>query len=365
MTKSPKTAEIALVLYQDSLLSAIYGLTDLFQIANLMASRHTELQRPNLRVTHWKHDGNKIACVYDTHPGTPNDPVAVILPPSMIEPVPQQATKVISHWVNEKHQNGATICSVCGGSFLLAETGLLDGRTGTTHWMFTEKMAVRFPNVNVDSDKMVIDDGDIITAGGMMAWIDLGLRLVQRMMGPTLAMETSRFMLVDSSAREQRYYSPFVPQLHHGDEQILKVQHWLQANGAKNVSLKEMAEKAGMEERTFLRRFQKGTGLKPTEYCQQLRVGKAREMLEFTHQNVEQIAWIVGYEDPSAFRKSFSQDCRFNACRISPQIYDNSMKKPRISGAFFISSDTPALHTRRRHRSGRAWTPPSWPYGSK
>ena len=306
MGKLEKTVEIALVLYQDSLLSAVYGLTDLFRIANIMvAARHDGLQRPLIRVSHWKHDGKKIACIYDTHPGTKNDPIAAILPPSMVEPVPEQATKEISRWLVDKHKKGAAICSVCGGSFLLGEAGLLDGRAATTHWMFADDMARRFPDVKVDAQKMVIDDGDIITAGGVMAWTDLGLRLVQRVMGPTLMMETARFLLVDPSGREQRHYSTFAPSLHHGDEKILKVQHWLQANGARDVSLSSMAEKAGMEERTFLRRFQKAAGLKPTEYCQQLRVGKAREMLEFTHQNIEQIAWSVGYEDPGAFRKVF------------------------------------------------------------
>jgi transcriptional regulator GlxA family with amidase domain len=199
------------------------------------------------------------------------------------------------------------MCSVCAGSFLLGEAGLLDGRPATTHWMFTEKMAERFPSVRVDTDKMVIDDGDVITAGGIMAWTDLGLRMVQRIMGPTLMMETARILIIDPSGREQRYYSSFAPKLQHGDDQILKVQHWLQKSGAKDVTMQSMSAKAGMEERTFLRRFQKATGMKPTEYCQQIRVAKAREMLEFTHQTVDQIAWGVGYEDPGAFRKVFQK----------------------------------------------------------
>ncbi len=95
------------------------------------------------------------------------------------------------------------------------------------------------------------------------------------------------------------------PNLHHGDAAILRVQHWLQTNGARDVDVGMMAQQAALEERTFLRRFQKATGLKPTEYCQHLRVGKSREMLEFTRQNVDQIAWSVGYEDAGAFRKVF------------------------------------------------------------
>ena len=107
--------------------------------------------------------------------------------------------------------------------------------------------------------------------------------------------------------REQRHYSTFAPQLTHGDEPILKVQHWLQAKGGRDVSVSAMAEHAGMEERTFLRRFRNATGLKPTEYCQHLRVGKARQMLEFTNGTIDHIAWTVGYQDPSAFRATFKK----------------------------------------------------------
>jgi transcriptional regulator GlxA family with amidase domain len=140
-----------------------------------------------------------------------------------------------------------------------------------------------------------------------MAWTDLGLRLVDRFLGPSVMLETAQYLLVDPVGREQRHYSTFAPQLTHGDESILKVQHWLQAKGGRDVSVTAMAEQAGMEERTFLRRFRAATGMKPTEYCQQLRVGKARELLEFSKRPVDRIAWEVGYEDAGAFRKVFQK----------------------------------------------------------
>lgn len=190
---------------------------------------------------------------------------------------------------------------------MLAEAGLLSGRAATTHWAYRDALAIRFPDIALDTDRLVIDDGDIITAGGYMAWTDLGLKLVDRVLGPTVMMDTARFMLVDPPGREQRIYSPFAPRLNHGDEAILKVQHWLQARGARDVTLATMAEHAALEERTFLRRFRNATGLKPTEYCQHLRVGKAREMLEATTRSIDQIAWDVGYDDPGSFRKIFAR----------------------------------------------------------
>jgi transcriptional regulator GlxA family with amidase domain len=147
----------------------------------------------------------------------------------------------------------------------------------------------------------------MITAGGIMAWTDLGLRLIDRFLGPSVMLATARYFLIDAAGREQRFYSSFSPRLNHGDEAVLRVQHWLQKNGLRHVTLVDMAAYAGLEERTFLRRFPKATEFNPTEYCQRLRIGKAREMLELSGRTIGQVAWDVGYQDEGAFRKVFQK----------------------------------------------------------
>ncbi|MET1756072.1 helix-turn-helix domain-containing protein [Novosphingobium sp. RD2P27] len=205
------------------------------------------------------------------------------------------------------HQRGTTLCSVCAGAgaFVLAETGLLQNRAATTHWAFAEALASRYPAVQVDVDRMVIDDGDIITAGGILALTDLGLTLVERLLETSVMLNTARFLLIDPPGRAQRPYGQFVPKLGHGDAAILAIQHWMQATGAREISVAALAKRASLEERTFLRRFKQATGFRPTEYAQQIRVAKAREALELTRTPVDQIAWQVGYGDTSAFRKIF------------------------------------------------------------
>ncbi|HWK47235.1 MAG TPA: GlxA family transcriptional regulator [Stellaceae bacterium] len=302
-------AEIGLLLYPGAQLAAVYGLADLFGVASKLARAHGGEAARALRVSQWQPDvvDGTIKCIVDTHPRLRSQPFVIVVPPSLSElPAPEVAAR-LAGWLTDRHVAGATLCSVCAGAFLLAETGLLAGRSATTHWGHAETLAQRFPDIHVDADKLIIDDGDVITAGGLMAWTDLGLKLVDRLLGPTIMLATARFLLVDPPGREQRYYSSFSPKLRHGDEAVLKVQHWLQAQGTQHVTLPAMAARAGLEERTFLRRFRRATGLKPTEYCQHLRVGKAREMLEFTSRTVEQIAWTVGYEDPGAFRKVFQK----------------------------------------------------------
>ncbi|WP_374370505.1 GlxA family transcriptional regulator [Dongia sp.] len=308
-TPHPRMIEIGLALYPKAQLAAIYGLTDLFQVAGRLARGKGGAQAPILRVSHWQVDdegpGPEPVCVFDSHPGARNQPGFIVLPPSLGAPPSDDLARRLKPWLLRQHRAGAVMSSVCAGAFLLAGSGLLNGRAATTHWSYRDALAARFPELRVDTDKLVIDDGDVITAGGLMAWTDLGLRLVDRVLGSAAMLETARFLLVDPAGREQRFYSIFAPQLQHGDAAILKTQHWLQAEGAREVSIATMARKAGLEERTFLRRFTRATGMKPTEYCQHLRIGKAREMLELDNRPIDQVAWEVGYADTGAFRKVF------------------------------------------------------------
>jgi transcriptional regulator GlxA family with amidase domain len=271
----------------------VHGLVDLFGMANrLKGGPGPELEVQVLRTE-------------EPLPGDGDAWTAVILPPSLGGGDPAKPDAPLVRWLRRRHRQGTLLCSVCAGAFTLAETGLLAGRTATTHWALREAFAARFPEVLLDTDRMIVDEGDLITAGGLMAWVDLGLRLIERYLGPTVMLATARFFLVDPGGREQRFYSPFVPVLTHGDRAVLKVQRWLQARGGERVSLEGMAGKAGLGERTFLRRFQKATGLTPIAYVQHLRVGRARELLEASDRSIDEVAWQVGYEDTGAFRKVF------------------------------------------------------------
>jgi transcriptional regulator GlxA family with amidase domain len=315
LTKSSKprpgsqlAAEIGLLIYPDCQLAAVYGLTDLFRIAGDMSEMAGGPSAPRIRVTHWKPSPRSAECVFDSHPAAgPPKPGHLIAPPSLIMPNKMQPGGNFAGWVRKRHDEGATVCSVCAGAFLLGEAGLLEGREATTHWAFADALGQKYPNTKVDTDRMIIDDGDIITAGGILAWADLGLTLVERMLGPSVMLSTARFLLIDPPRREQRPYSHFIPRLDHGDAPILRVQHWLQSTGAKDHDVVALATRAGLEERTFLRRFRKATGQRPTEYAQNIRVSKAREALELTRRPIEQIAWEVGYGDASAFRKLFQR----------------------------------------------------------
>ncbi|OHV76703.1 GlxA family transcriptional regulator [Rhizobium sp. LCM 4573] len=308
MTAEPP--EIGIIDYEGAQQAAVLGMTDLIVFAERRAREKAKSEQPLLRLSHWRLVGGETgepARIFDTAPTSPGRPTFLLVPPGLGAPLPQEMTARYAQWLRVQHSEGTALGSVCNGAFLLGETGLLSRRKVTTHWTYEEPFLSRFPEVELDTDRLIVDDGDIVTAGGIMAWIDLCLKLIDRFLGPTIMVETARTFLVDPPGREQSYYSAFAPKLNHGDAAILKVQHWLQATEGKQMSLAALAAQAGLQERTFIRRFQKATGLTTGDYIQRLRVNKARELLQFTKASVDQVAWEVGYTDPSAFRKIFGR----------------------------------------------------------
>ena len=296
MTSSAQTIRIGIAAYPCAQQAAVLGLKDLFEAADRF--QQTEAANPR---------SFQVELIDCFSPDSFEILDTIILPPCLGARPEGEDLAEVARWVAWQHAHGGLVCSICAGAFPLAASGLLNGRQATTHWALAEDFARSYPEVQLDAGRLIIDDGDVITAGGLMAWTDLGLRLVVRFMGPAVMLETARFFLIDPGEREQSYYNLFSPNLAHGDARVLKAQHWLQANYQSAVTVPQMAAAAGQEERTFLRRFHAATGFNPSEYLQRLRIAKAREQLELTNASIESIAMDVGYLDVSAFRKLFQK----------------------------------------------------------
>lgn len=298
-------AEIGLLIYPDCQLSAVHGLTDLFRIARDWAE---DKRAPDIRVTHWRADNDAAPkCVWDSHPGPPHKLDYVITPPSIVMPSQMNSMPLEARWLRAQHEEGSRICSVCAGAFVLAESGLAEGRRMTTHWAFAELLAKRHPTIDIAERDMVLDDGDIISAGGILAWTDLGLTIVERLFGRATMLSTARFLVIQPPRVSQLPFTEFLPTFDHGDMAILRVQHHIHAKVADTLPLERLAEIAGLGLRTFMRHFAKATSYRPTEYIQQARMAKARGLLELTTQPIDQIAWEVGYKDASSFSKVFQR----------------------------------------------------------
>ncbi len=219
-------------------------------------------------------------------------------------------------WLRMCHANGTIICAVCAGVFLVAQSGLLNGRSATTHWNLAAEFSNRYPQVVLKKERMIIDEGDIITAGGVTAFIDLALYMVGRFGSPDLASKLSKLLLIDPARRLQTPYGGAHFNTTHQDKMILKVQRWMAEHLTDCPSITLLAREAGLGERTFARRFKRATGDTPLEYLQSLRIAKARTLLETTSNPVEAILAVTGYTDMSSFRKLFKR-----ATGISPATY--------------------------------------------
>lgn len=314
MPPQDASIDIAVISYAGVQASAVLGLGDLFMLAN----RNVTDPAAGLAVRDIATD--------DIANTAPKRPDIVILPPNLSGARGDEAPGLLD-WLAAQHRAGTVICSACAGAFWLARCGLLDGRTATTHWALEEEFRAAFPDVTLLSEQILVDENDIVTAGGVMAWIDLGLYIVNRWLGPQIMSATARQLLVDPSGREQRTYRSFRPRLNHGDPTILDIQHWLERQVQTPMTVVAMTARAGMSGRTFLRRFKAATGLAPLEYLQSVRIEQARGLLERTRTPVSEIAWQVGYEDVSAFTRIFR-----TTTGITPGAYRKRFRLPEREG---------------------------------
>jgi transcriptional regulator GlxA family with amidase domain len=337
--------EIGIVHYPGAQAACILGLTDLFGVASTIALDQRGSGQSPLRVTHWKpihHGAAKTSCVYDSAPRGSPQPRTLVIPPTMVNlPDPDVPVGVVS-WVRNRHAAGATLASLCSGAFILAATGLMDGQSVATHQMYAMALAKRFPKIVVDTNRRIIGHGDIITAGGFLSWVDLGLFLVGRILGPAVRAETARVVLDGPEASEARYFTGFAPPQTHGDGAVLKAQEWVHMRDGRGVSLAAMASTAGLQRRTLLRRFASATGMTPIKYCRAVRIARARELLEGGDTSQKQIAESLGYKDVASFARIFRKAVgsapggyrkRFGRNGISPAdvaAKDNSRQKKHI-----------------------------------
>ncbi len=213
----------------------------------------------------------------------------------------------VKQWLNQCHQQGSIIASYCTGSFLLASSGLLNGKTATTHWRSADLFKRIFPSIRLDCDRMLIDNGSVICSGGSMSYIDLALYLVEKYADKDIASDCAKLIVFDPVRQKQSPYASFQAQKSHDDQAILKAQEWIESHFSNEVLIDELAQHVGLGSRTFKRRFKQSTGETPLSYLQRIRVERAKQRLEKTTEPINQIIWSIGYEDISSFRQLFKR----------------------------------------------------------
>lgn len=208
-------------------------------------------------------------------------------------------------WLSEQYRRGTHLASICTGSFILAETGLLDGKEATTHWGMAKKFISRYPRVHLKPARLITDAGDIYCSGAFNSCIDLSIYLVEKFYGHGIAVESAKALVHDIGRVDQTPYTPFLFQCTHNDGEIAEVQRGIENNYNKEFDVTVLARRHGMGRRTLERRFKLATGDTPLVYLQRVRVERARKILESQAMTFDEICYEVGYENSSFFRKIF------------------------------------------------------------
>jgi transcriptional regulator GlxA family with amidase domain len=232
-------------------------------------------------------------------------------------------------WLQRVHSQGALLCSACSGVLLIAETGLLSGRSVTIHPAYAPTFTDNYPDVGLKLDEVLIATGEreeLVMSGASASWHDLVLYLVARHVGPTAAQALAKFLLLQWHTDGQAPYVPFTAPIDHGDAIVANAQEWLRVYYAVAAPVTELVERSGLPERTFKRRFTTATGYSPIAYIQHVRVEEAKRRLERTAEPVDAISYAVGYEDPASFRRLFKR-----ITGVSPGAYRRKLQLPAFA----------------------------------
>lgn len=211
----------------------------------------------------------------------------------------------LADWIVQQHKRGAEVASLCVGAFLLAETGLLDGRKCTTHWSMVELFRNRYPQITVYPERIIIDENGIYSSGGAYSFLNLLLYLIDKFCGKDVALWASKMFEIDISRSTQSPFMIFETQKKHSDNAIQKAQQLIEQKVSDRITVQELADASAMSLRTFIRRFKAATGNTPIEYIQRTKIETAKRKLEEGSYTVNEIVYDLGYNDVKAFRNIF------------------------------------------------------------
>ena len=214
------------------------------------------------------------------------------------------------------HARGARIATICSGVFVLAATGLLDGKAATTHWRYAERLQQRHPGIDVQANSLYVDEGALLTSAGSAAGLDMMLHLVRRDHGPRVANQVAQRLVVPPHrlGDQAQFVARPLPQ----DEaaRLARLTDFVRAHPARQWTLAALADRAAMSVRTLQRQFQQSLGMSPVDWLVRERVEVARQMLETTARPLSQVSALAGFGSDESFRRHFRL-----ATGVSPQAY--------------------------------------------
>jgi transcriptional regulator GlxA family with amidase domain len=216
-----------------------------------------------------------------------------------------KGNKLLIEWIEQQYKDGAEIASICTGAFMLASSGLLDGKSCSTHWAVADRFRIMFPKVNLKTDKLITDDNGIYTNGGAYSFLNLVIYLVEKYYDRQTAIYCSKVFQVEMDRQSQSPFTIFTGQKKHGDEMVIKAQAYIESKLDEKISVEDLSSRFAVGRRNFDRRFIKATGNTPVEYARRVKIESAKKALETTRKTINEVMYEVGYSDVKAFREVF------------------------------------------------------------
>jgi len=218
-----------------------------------------------------------------------------------------EQNKEIIPWIIKQHKNGSEVASLCLGAFLLASTGLLNGRKCATHWMAANDFRKMFPEVELVTEKIITDEQGFYSSGGAFSYLNLILYLIEKYAGREMAILSAKVFAIEMERDSQLSFTIFQGQKEHDDEPIRKAQEFIEKNYQDKISVEQLTSMLALSRRNFERRFKKATANTVVEYIQRVKVEAAKKGLETSRKNVNELMYDVGYSDTKAFRTVFKK----------------------------------------------------------
>lgn len=229
----------------------------------------------------------------------------LIIIPAAIPGKNTSGTQPMLDWIVQQYKAGAEIASMCSGAFILAATGVLDGRSCSTHWSLGDTFREMYPKVNLQADKLITDENGIYTNGGAYSFLNLVIYLVEKYYDRQTAIYCSKVLQIELDRNSQSAFSIFTGQKQHGDEMVQQAQQFIESNIEEKISVEEMSSQFAVGRRNFDRRFIKATGNTPVEYMQRVKIESAKKAFEGSRKTINEVMYEVGYSDVKAFREVF------------------------------------------------------------
>lgn len=235
------------------------------------------------------------------------------------------ANEELKPWIVEQYNRGAEVASLCVGAFMLASTGLLNGKKCSTHWGFANEFREMFPEVDVVDGSIVTEENRIYSSGGANSYWNLLLYLVEKYTDRDTAILASKYFAIDIDRESQAAFAMFKGQKNHNDGEITKVQDFIEAGYQDKITVDQLADKFAIGKRSLERRFKKATGNTIMEYVQRIKVEAAKRSFEKSRKNVNEVMYDVGYTDTKAFRELFKK-----ITGLTPIEYRNKYNKQPV-----------------------------------